>query len=107
MADNRWHQIPCQAILTYNMCQGPSVPKVGWRTQRGAPCEGGAASRLFEREGGGLCLQAILADCVFFPSFSHHHTFYFCASVVSIAVFVSYTLQYHFRFLSFHFKQLP
>lgn len=65
------------------------MPKVDWRTQRGAPCEGGLPADCSREGGGGLCLEAILADCVFFFFFSHHHTFYFCASVVSTAAFVS------------------
>lgn len=51
---------------------------------------------VLDREGeGGLCLEAILADCVFF-FFSHHHTFIF------VPVLFPLLLLFHS-----HFYQLP
>lgn len=79
-------------------CRGHVCQKC---TDRGAPLlgEGARASRLFQREGEGcLCLEAVLANRLFYFFFCHH-TFYFCASVVCTAAFVSLFLPRFFRFI--------
>lgn len=49
VADNRWHQSSCQAIMTFPACVRVHLcQKWTGGYQRGAPCEGeGAASGLF------------------------------------------------------------
>lgn len=58
------------------------------------------ARRLFQREGEGcLCLEAVLANRVLFYFFFCHHTFYFCASLVCTAAFVSLLLPWFVHFI--------
>lgn len=87
----------CQAMVTCSVWYsvrrgGPSVPKVDWRTQSGAPCDGeGALPVDCSRERGkGVYVSSWLCSFLLFLP-SH---LYFCASVVSTAAFVSL---YHFR----------
>lgn len=75
------------------------MPKVDWRTQRGAPCEGGLPADCSREGGGGLCLEAILADCVFFSSFLTITPFIFVPLLFPLLLLFLNTLQDYFRLL--------
>lgn len=107
VADNRWHQIPSQAVTTssvwYGMC--PSVPKEDWRTQRVAPCEVGCQWIVLEGErereiGGRGFMFGGHSSWLCFFFFSHHHTFIFVPALFPLLLLFLMLFTHIFIFIS-------